>query len=110
MNVSNIINSKKLYNLYDQIFDYFKVKQSSDMAKSVQLEGGHMIFKKTNHTKDYLNEFRKVMDYDQDLITDKKGQKYFANLLSKPLLSNKDNPILFEKSFYQSLAKYIIGG
>ena len=54
-----------------QIFDYFKVKQSSDMAKSVQLEGGHMIFKKTNHTRDYLNEFRKVMDYDQDLITDK---------------------------------------
>ena len=25
MNVSNIINSKKLYNLYDQIFDYFNL-------------------------------------------------------------------------------------
>ena len=25
MNVSNMINSKKLYNLYDQIFDYFNL-------------------------------------------------------------------------------------
>ena len=46
-----------------------------------------------------------LIEIRQDLITEKKGQKYFANLVSKPLLSNKDNPILFKKSFYQSLAK-----
>jgi len=46
-----------------------------------------------------------LIEIRQDLITEEKGQKYFANLFSKPLLSNKDNPILFKKSFYQSLAK-----
>ncbi len=46
-----------------------------------------------------------LIEIRQDLITEKKGQKFFANLISKPLLSNKDNSILFEKSFYPSLAK-----
>ena len=46
-----------------------------------------------------------LIEIRQDLIIDEKGQKFFANLISKPLLSNKDNPILFEKSFYPSLAK-----
>ena len=46
-----------------------------------------------------------LIEIRQDLIIEKKGQKFFANLISKPLLSNKDNPILFEKSFYPSLAK-----
>ena len=46
-----------------------------------------------------------LIEIRQDLITEKKGQKFFANLISKPLLSNKDNPILFEKYFYPSLAK-----
>jgi len=46
-----------------------------------------------------------LIEIRQDLITEKKGQKFFANLISKPLLSNMDNSILFEKSFYPSLAK-----
>ena len=46
-----------------------------------------------------------LIEIRQDLITEKKGQKFFANLISKPLLSNMDNSVLFEKSFYPSLAK-----
>mgnify|MGYP001365943825 CR=1 FL=1 len=46
-----------------------------------------------------------LIEIRQDLIAEKKGQKYFANLISLPLLSNKDNSILFKKFFYQSLAK-----
>ena len=46
-----------------------------------------------------------LIEIRQDLIIEKKDQKFFANLISKPLLLNKDNPILFEKSFYPSLAK-----
>jgi predicted N-formylglutamate amidohydrolase len=46
-----------------------------------------------------------LIEIRQDLIIEKKGQNFFANLISKPLLSNKDNYILFKKSFYPSLAK-----
>jgi hypothetical protein len=54
-----------------QIFNYFNIDENSNLANSVQLEGGHMIFKKTEHTSDYLHEFKKIMDFDQFLITDK---------------------------------------
>jgi len=46
-----------------------------------------------------------LIEIRQDLIIEKKDQNFFANLISKPLLSNKDNSILFEKYFYPSLAK-----
>tara|TARA_B100001063_G_C16736572_1_gene542356 strand:- start:878 stop:1660 length:783 start_codon:yes stop_codon:yes gene_type:complete len=46
-----------------------------------------------------------LIELRQDLIKEKKGQEFFANLIAKPLLLNKDNPVLFEKSFHTSLAK-----
>jgi predicted N-formylglutamate amidohydrolase len=46
-----------------------------------------------------------LIELRQDLIKEKKGQEFFANLIAKPLLLNKDNSVLFEKSFHTSLAK-----
>ena len=46
-----------------------------------------------------------LIEIRQDLITDKSGQKHFAELLSEPLLLNKDNPLLFSKKIYPSLAR-----
>jgi len=46
-----------------------------------------------------------LIEIRQDLITKDDGQKRFAEILSKPLLSNKENPILFSKKLYPSLAK-----
>lgn len=53
-----------------QIFDYFQINQESEIGNSVQLEGGHMIFKKNDHTIHYLEQFRKIIEHDQLLITD----------------------------------------
>jgi len=58
-----------------EIFSYFNVDPYSKIGKSVQLEGGHMIFKNVEHTKNYLNEFSKLMEFDKDLITDKYNKK-----------------------------------
>ena len=46
-----------------------------------------------------------LIEIRQDLITKKSGQKHFAELLSKPLLLNIDNPTLFSKKIYPSLAR-----
>ena len=46
-----------------------------------------------------------LIEIRQDLITKKSDQKHFAEILSKPLLLNSDNPVLFSKKLYPSLAK-----
>ena len=46
-----------------------------------------------------------LIEIRQDLITNKSEQRLFAELISKPLLLNKGNPILFDKIKYPSLAK-----
>ena len=53
-----------------QLFDYFDVTYSSKIANSTQLQAGHMIFKKNNHTKDYLNHYSYLLSKDDQLITD----------------------------------------
>ena len=54
-----------------ELFQYFNVDKKSKIATSTQLEATHMIFKKNSHTKDYLNEYKKLLDIDPYLITDK---------------------------------------
>lgn len=53
-----------------QLFDYFDVPYSSEIAKSTQFQAGHMIFKKNNHTHDYLNHYSHLLNKDDELITD----------------------------------------
>lgn len=62
--IENLWTSKEL-------FDYFNIKTDSQHALSTQLEAGHMIFKKTEHTLELLKSFHKVLDHDIELITDK---------------------------------------
>ena len=53
-----------------EIFNYFNLHPESTQGNSVQLMGGHLIFKKNSHTKNFLNEFFNVVDQDNKLITD----------------------------------------
>ena len=46
-----------------------------------------------------------LIEIRQDLIINSKAQKKFSNLISQPLLENKNNINLFKKKFYKSLAK-----
>lgn len=54
-----------------ELFEYFDVDIESNIAKSTQLEATHIIFKKNTHTNDYLNEYKKLLNKDPYLITDK---------------------------------------
>ena len=53
-----------------QLFEYFKIAPDNSLANSTQFEAGHMIFKNNLHTKSYIQEFIKVIDFDNNLITD----------------------------------------
>tara|TARA_B100000161_G_scaffold50962_1_gene33064 strand:+ start:180 stop:959 length:780 start_codon:yes stop_codon:yes gene_type:complete len=93
------------YRLPDIFFNYLKENHKNLVIGDNQPYSGRLK-NDTLYKHATINGLSNILiEIRQDLITDKKGQKYFANLLSKPLLSNKDNPILFKKSFYQSLAK-----
>ena len=54
-----------------KLLKYFNIDKNSDIAQSTQLEATHMIFKNNNHTKNYLNEYVKLLEDDSGLITDK---------------------------------------
>ena len=54
-----------------EIFNYFKVPMGSKVTESTQLEATEIIFKKTNHTQEYLESYKDVLNYDPFLITDK---------------------------------------
>ena len=64
MNVSNIINSKKLYSLFDQIFDYFNLA-IYDLESKIDTSFDYKNIKNKletfadNHFKSALNDFNK---------------------------------------------------
>lgn len=53
-----------------ELFNYFKININSEIGNSTQFEGGHMIFKNNNETREYLKEYENILHYDQNLITD----------------------------------------
>ena len=75
MNVSNIINSEKLYNLYDQIFDYFNLA-IYDLESKIDTSFDYKNIKykletfADNHFKSALNEFNKEIFKLKDQIPD----------------------------------------
>ena len=53
-----------------EIFQEFNLDPESEHGNSVQLMGGHLIFKKNPHSLDFLNHFFEIIDADSKLITD----------------------------------------
>ena len=53
------------------LFDYFDVSLSSKIAKSSQIEATNIIFKKNDHSKNFLREFERLLEFDPYLVTDK---------------------------------------
>ena len=45
-----------------------------------------------------------LIEIRQDLISNEKGQEYFAKIITKPLIQIKNNSNLFQKRIYKSLA------
>ena len=103
MSVSNIINSKKLYNLYDQIFDYFNLA-IYDLESKIDTNFDYKSIKykletfADNHFKSALNEFNKEIYKLKDQIPDdfskieelsNEIRTYFNSFLEKKLFDYK---------------------
>ena len=99
MNVSNIINSKKLYNLYDQIFDYFNLA-IYDLESKIDTSFDYKNIKHKletfadKHFKSALNEFNREISLLKDQIPDdfskieelsNEIRTYFNSFLEKKL-------------------------
>ncbi len=54
-----------------ELFNYFNIDPLSKIGLNTQLEATHMIFKKNEHTRNYFEEYKKVLKHDPLLITDK---------------------------------------
>ncbi len=103
MNVSNIINSKKLYNLYDQIFDYFNLA-IYDLESKIDTSFDYKNIKHKletfadKHFKSALNEFNIEISLLKDQIPDdfskieelsNEIRTYFNSFLEKKLFDYK---------------------
>ena len=103
MNVSNIINSEKLYNLYDQIFDYFNLA-IYDLESKIDTSFDYKNIKykletfADNHFKSALNEFNREIFKLKDQIPDdfskieelsNEIRTYFNSFLEKKLFDYK---------------------
>ena len=103
MNVSNIINSKKLYNLYDQIFDYFNLA-IYDLESKIDTSFDYKNIKHKletfadKHFKSALNEFNREISLLKDQIPDdfskieelsNEIRIYFNSFLEKKLFDHK---------------------
>ena len=53
-----------------QLFDYFGISPDSKEFKTTQLEATQLIFQKNEHTKILFKEYRDVLKFDKNLITD----------------------------------------
>lgn len=78
-----------------ELFNFFKINSDSAHYNSVQKEATHLIFKKNEHSLFLLNEFKKLLNYDQWLITD----KYIKNQ-SKEFIENR-----WDQSIFSLLSK-----
>lgn len=58
-----------------ELLDYFNIDPKSDHFNTTQLEATHIIFKKNDHTINYLNEYKKLLNEDPYLITDSYNSK-----------------------------------
>ena len=103
MNVSNMINSKKLYNLYDQIFDYFNLA-IYDLESKIDTSFDYKNIKHKletfadKHFKSALNEFNREIFKLKDQIPDdfskieelsNEIRTYFNSFLEKKLFDHK---------------------
>jgi len=90
--------------LSDIFFNYFTKHQSQLAIGSNKPYSGKMkndtLYK--HGTKRGLSNV--LIEIRQDLISSKKGQKYFAKLITEPLIESNNNYKLFQRKIYKSLA------
>ena len=85
-------------------FDYFKKSHKNLIIGNNKPYSGRLkndtLYK--HGTKEGLPNV--LIEIRQDLISNKKDQKYYAKLITEPLIEIKNNSKLFQKKIYKSLA------
>ena len=90
--------------LPDIFFEYFK-KNSKDLIIGNNIPYSGRLKNDSIYRHATMNGLSNILfEFRQDLISKKNDQISFAELIAKPLLLNKENPILFKKKLYSSLA------
>ena len=90
--------------LPDIFFEYFK-KNSKDLIIGNNKPYSGRLKNDSIYRHATMNGLSNILvELRQDLILKKNDQISFAELIAKPLLLNKDDPFLFKKKFYSSLA------
>ncbi len=73
-----------------ELFDFFEIEIDSSIGNSTQLLGGHLIFKKNDHTEQFMQKFNQVVNTDYKLITD----FYNSNQISEFQENRHDQSIM----------------
>ena len=74
----------------NQLLTHFNISKNKTIRKSVQLMGGHLIFKKNTHTRNFIQSFRNVISEDINLITD----FYSSNQIDSFIENRHDQSIM----------------
>ena len=73
--IEGLEQHKEKYYTKKEIFNYFDLKSSDRLGDSPQYMGGHLIFKKNEHTFEFMNLFRTAINEDIELITDSNNKE-----------------------------------
>ncbi len=74
-----------------ELFQYFGIEKESRIFSNTQLEATHIMFKNNQHTKDYFEEYKKLLKSDPYLITD----KYNSNKQIQGFKENRHDQSIF---------------
>ncbi len=97
-----------------EIFDFFELNQNSSIGNSKQFLAGHILLKKTPSLVEQLETFNKLIEYDNQLITNKYDQNQIEGFVENrndqsifSLISKiygcveLDNEVWFEKEIHR---------
>jgi len=73
-----------------EIFEYFNIDLNSDFGNSGQLHATHMLFKKNKNTEKIFLEFKKLLEFNPYLITDR-----YNDNQSKGFVDNRHDQSIF---------------
>lgn len=73
--IEGLKNQKEKFYTKKEIFNYFDINTSSEIANTPQYMGGHLIFKKNEHTLEFINIFKATINENIKLITDFKNKE-----------------------------------
>ena len=73
--IEGLQQHKEKYYTKKEIFNFFDTDTSNKIGETPQYMGGHLIFKKNDHTFEFINLFKKTINENIELITDSNNKE-----------------------------------